>query len=74
MIVARSWPNDPFDTNKSDGSPHGRAFVTAERDGYFRLRPGKPQGALDQSAAKLNSNPGAEPTVASIPGAKNRHR
>ncbi len=38
MIVAGSWPNDPFDTNNSDGSPHGRAFITAERDGYFRLR------------------------------------
>ncbi len=38
MIVAGSWPNDLFDTNKSDGSPHGRAFVTAERDGYFRLQ------------------------------------
>ncbi len=38
LIVAGSWPNDLIDTNKSDGPPPGRAFVTAERDGYFLFR------------------------------------
>jgi hypothetical protein len=39
LIVAGSWQNDLFDTNKSDGSPPGRAFVTTERDGYFLFPP-----------------------------------
>ncbi len=39
LIVAGAWPHDLFDENKSDGSSPGRAFVTAERDGYFLLPP-----------------------------------
>ena len=39
LIVAGAWPNDLFDENKADGSPPRRAFVTAERDGYFLFPP-----------------------------------
>jgi len=39
LIVGGAWPNDIFDENKADGSPPGRAFVTAERDGYFLIPP-----------------------------------
>ena len=39
LIVAGAWPNDLFDENKADGSPPRRAFVTAERDGYFLIPP-----------------------------------
>ncbi len=39
LITAGSWQIDLFDTNKSDGSPPGRAFVTAERDGYLLFPP-----------------------------------
>ena len=39
LIVAGASSNGPFDENKSDGLPPGRAFVTTERDGYFLFPP-----------------------------------